>query len=113
MQRFNRSSGFVAAQLFFNLIDNTLKHSQKGTQIRISYIAEADAVKLIYEDDGVGFSDDLRGRIFDASGNNGITRGLFVVGRICESYGWNIQETGKNGVGAQFTITIPKHCVKC
>jgi signal transduction histidine kinase len=28
--------------------------------------------------------------------------------RICEAYGWTIQETGKEGQGAQFTMTIPK-----
>jgi signal transduction histidine kinase len=28
--------------------------------------------------------------------------------RICEAYGWTIQETGKQGQGAQFTMAIPK-----
>jgi hypothetical protein len=27
---------------------------------------------------------------------------------MCEVYGWSIQETGKPGRGAQFTIIMPK-----
>jgi signal transduction histidine kinase len=34
--------------------------------------------------------------------------GLFMIKRICEVYGWTIQETGKRGKGAQFTMSIPR-----
>jgi signal transduction histidine kinase len=31
-----------------------------------------------------------------------------MIKRICEVYGWTIDETGVPGKGAQFTIDIPK-----
>jgi signal transduction histidine kinase len=34
--------------------------------------------------------------------------GLYLIRKICEVYGWTIRETGKQGIGARFTITIPK-----
>lgn len=34
--------------------------------------------------------------------------GLGMIQIMCNLYGWDIQETGKKGKGAQFTITIPK-----
>ena len=34
--------------------------------------------------------------------------GLHLIRKTCEVYGWNIRETGKQGKGVQFTITIPQ-----
>jgi PAS domain S-box-containing protein len=43
-------------QLFYNLIDDSLKYGEKLTQIRVRYEEFEDKLKLIYEDDGVGIS---------------------------------------------------------
>lgn len=40
------------------MIENSLKHGEKVTKIRIYYIAEDENLKLIYEDNGVGISDE-------------------------------------------------------
>ena len=39
-------------QLFYNFIDNSLKHGEKVTQIRLHYTKDDDGVKLVYEDNG-------------------------------------------------------------
>ena len=96
-------------QLFYNLIDNTFKYGEKNRRIRVHYKEEEDQLKLIYEDDGVGIPDDEKSKLFQEGYGKGTGFGLYLIRRICEGYGWKIQETGKHGKSAQFTMTIPKN----
>jgi PAS domain S-box-containing protein len=98
-------------QLFYNLVDNSLRHGEKVSRIKIYYKeAEEDEnkLKLVYEDNGVGISDDARLNLFREGYGKGTGYGLYLTAKLCEMYGWKIQETGQFGKGAQFTITIPK-----
>jgi PAS domain S-box-containing protein len=95
-------------QLFYNLIDNTLKYGKKVGKIRVHYKEEGNQLKLVYEDDGVGIPDDEKKNLFQEGYGKSTGYGLYLIKRICEAYGWTIQETGKEGKGAQFTMTIPK-----
>jgi PAS domain S-box-containing protein len=96
-------------QLFYNLIDNTLKYGEKTSKIRVHYEEEENQLKLIYEDDGVGIPAEMKSNIFNEGYGRGTGFGLYLLKRICEAYGWTIQETGKPGQGAQFTMTVPKN----
>lgn len=95
-------------QLLYNMMDNTLKYGEKSSVIRIHYREEKNQLKLIYEDDGVGIPDEEKSKLFQEGYGKGTGFGLYLIKRICEGYGWEIQETGKHGEGAQFTMTIPK-----
>jgi PAS domain S-box-containing protein len=95
-------------QLFYNLIDNTLKYGKKTRRIRVHYKEEENQLKLIYEDDGVGIPDDVKSHLFQKGYGIGTGYGLYLIKRICEAYGWTIEETGKEGQGAQFTMIMPK-----
>jgi PAS domain S-box-containing protein len=95
-------------QLFYNLIDNSLKYGKKASVIRVHYQEETKQLKLIYEDDGVGVSDEEKKHLFQEGYGKGTGYGLYLIKRISEAYGWSIQETGQQGKGAQFTMTIPK-----
>ncbi|HDQ05576.1 MAG TPA: response regulator [Candidatus Bathyarchaeota archaeon] len=95
-------------QLFYNLIDDTLKHGEKVSQIRVYYEEGEDQLKLVYEDDGVGIPEDEKEKIFGEGYGKGTGYGLYLIKKICEAYGWTIRETGEHGKGAQFTMTIPK-----
>ncbi len=35
-------------------------------------------------------------------------RVLYLIKKLCETYGWEIKETGELEKGAQFTITTPE-----
>ena len=97
-------------QLFYNLIDNSLKYGQKITRIRIHYEkAGKDQLRLVYEDDGVGIPQDAKPKIFDEgyTTGKGSGYGLYLIKKMMEVYGWTIQETGEPGKGAKFTVTIP------
>jgi signal transduction histidine kinase len=97
-------------QLFYNLIDDSLKYGEKLTQIRVRYEEFEDKLKLIYEDDGVGISKDAKHKLFNEgyTTGKGSGYGLYLVRRMMDVYGWTIDETGVPGKGAQFTIDIPK-----
>jgi signal transduction histidine kinase len=98
----------LLSQVFYNLIENSLKYGEKIKRIRVCYKDEGNQLKLIYKDDGVGISGNMRSSLFKAGGGKGAGYGLFMVKKICEIYGWTIEETGKEGKGAQFIMTIPK-----
>jgi PAS domain S-box-containing protein len=95
-------------QLFYNLIDNSLKYGEKLTKIRLHYEEEESLLRLIYEDDGVGVSEEMKSRLFEKGFGKGTGYGLYLIKRICEAYGWTIHESGKEGQGAQFTMIVPK-----
>jgi PAS domain S-box-containing protein len=96
-------------QLFYNLIDNSLKHGEKVNEIRLYYVEEADRVKLFYEDNGVGIPEVNKEKVFQEGFSTGKTTGLglFLINKMVEVYGWTIIEKGKPGKGAKFVITIP------
>jgi signal transduction histidine kinase len=98
-------------QLFYNFIDNTRKYGKKTTTIRVYYEkTDPDILKLIYEDDGVGVPLENKPRLFKEGFSTGGSTGfgLFLTKRMIDVYGWTIEENGKPGEGAKFTITIPK-----
>ena len=98
-------------QLFYNLVDNSLKYGEKIQQIKIHCnMLNADQLEIVYEDNGVGIPDKMRSNLFKEGFTlgKGTGYGLFMIKRICKVYGWTIQEKGTHGNGAQFTINIRK-----
>jgi PAS domain S-box-containing protein len=98
-------------QLFYNLIDNSLKYCQKATQIRIHYEkAHDNELRLAYEDDGIGISKDTKPKLFTEgfTTGKGSGHGLYLIRKMMDVYGWTIDETGEPGKGARFTINIPE-----
>jgi signal transduction histidine kinase len=96
-------------QLFYNLIDDSLKHGEKVSQIRLHYKEGKSGLKLFYEDDGVGIPKAMKSKIFDSAftAGKGSGYGLPLIKRMVEVYGWQIEEKCEPGKGAKFVITIP------
>ena len=98
-------------QMFYNFVDNTRKYGKKTTTVKIHYeLSGPDKLELIYEDDGVGISAENKSRLFSEGFSTGSTTGfgLFLISRMMDVYGWQIQEVGEPGKGAKFLITIPQ-----
>jgi PAS domain S-box-containing protein len=97
-------------QLFYNFIENTQKHGEKATRIKVYYEELQDSIRLIYEDDGVGITLDNKGCLFQqgfsTSGSSGF--GLFLIKHMLDVYGWYIKENGALGMGVRFEIAIPR-----
>ena len=104
----NVMSDSLLDTLFYNLIDNSIKHGERVSKIGIYCKTGKDELKLVYEDDGIGISEAEKELIFNEGYGKNTGLGQYMIKKMCEVYGWNIQETGKQGKGAQFTITVPK-----
>ncbi|MGD2248637.1 MAG: PAS domain S-box protein [Candidatus Methanofastidiosia archaeon] len=94
--------------MFYGLIDNSLRHGETVSTIKVYYIKENDYLKLIYEDDGTGIPDKEKEEIFTEGYGSDTGYGLYIIKKICEVYNWDISETGTHMRGAQFTIVIPQ-----
>lgn len=107
----------LLGQLFFNLIDNALKYSEPDTPVTIMLERDADQVKLIVEDEGVGIRSEDLPRLFEpffrssqarASGSAGTGLGLSVAKRIAEAMGGTLTAKPREGRGSVFILSVPQ-----
>jgi PAS domain S-box-containing protein len=96
-------------QVFYNFIDNSLRHGEKVTEVSLSYHVKAGETLLVYSDDGLGVSEVNKPRLFTEGFTTakGTGLGLAMIRKILQAYGWMIRETGVYGKGVKFEITIP------
>ena len=94
--------------VFEDLIDNSRRHGEHVTQIRVSHQQKDNKVILFFEDNGIGISEQDKEKIFtrDVGKNTGL--GLFLAREILAITGITIHETGELGKGARFEITVPQ-----
>jgi PAS domain S-box-containing protein len=95
-------------QVFYNLIENSMKHGEKVTQIKLYCTEDEHGLKLIYEDDGVGIPMNEKELIFKEGYGKGTGYGLYLIRKICEAYGWKFTEMGTPKKGAEFVMSLPK-----
>jgi PAS domain S-box-containing protein len=103
----------LVTQVFYNLIDNSLKYGEKiqNISIHVEKLHNGSA-KLTYKDDGVGIHSNFRQHLFEKGNGKGTGLGLYLIHSICEVYGWTLEENGKTGEGVQFEFTIPAEKIK-
>lgn len=95
-------------KVFYNLMDNTLRHGEHATEIRLSYCETDKGLTIIYEDNGVGISHAEKHLIFRRGYGKNTGFGLFLIREILAITGIGIDETGEPGKGARFEITVPR-----
>jgi PAS domain S-box-containing protein len=97
-------------QLFYTLLDNSLKHGKTVTKIEVYYTENENQTTINYADNGVGIPEEAKEKIFcgNFTTDGGSGTGLRVVKRMVEVYGWAIKENGAPGKGTNFEIIIPK-----
>ena len=94
-------------KVFYNLIDNAIRHGGKITTIRFSIQESGDEHPIICEDDGDGVPADEKERIFERRYGKNTGLGLFLAREILRITGMTIRETGEPGKGARFEMTVP------
>ena len=94
-------------KVFYNLLDNTRRHSGGATRVRLSYESIDDGLLLRWEDDGQGVPEDQKERIFERGVGKNTGYGLFIIREILNITGISIIEDGIPGQGACFSIIIP------
>jgi len=95
-------------KVFFNIVDNALRHGQKITKIRFSLQETGDGITIFCEDNGVGVPQNMKEGIFKREFYRNTGYGLFLASEILGITGLTIRETGEPGLGARFEIQVPK-----
>jgi len=99
---------FLLEKVFYNLVENSVRHGEKVTVIRFSYRKEGNDLIVVCEDDGIGIPADAKDRIFKREYYRNTGYGLFLSGEILSITGLTIKETGEPGTTARFEIHVPK-----
>ncbi|HNW37320.1 MAG TPA: histidine kinase N-terminal 7TM domain-containing protein, partial [Methanosarcina vacuolata] len=92
---------------FYNLFDNARSHGEHVTEISVSSCRVDDNLVIEVKDDGIGVSSEMKELIFQKSIGKNTGLGLFLVKGILSITGLEIKETGNEGTGARFEITVP------
>ena len=91
-----------------NLLENAQEHGKNVTRLTISFRIVHESGILTLEDDGIGVPRDRKKAIFMKGYGKKTKLGLYVSREILAMTGIMIDETGVEGKGARFEITIPK-----
>jgi PAS domain S-box-containing protein len=95
-------------KVFFNLVDNVVRHGKSATVIRFSAQETGEGVTIFCKDDGVGVPESVKEGIFKREYYRNTGYGLYLAAEILSITGLSIGETGEAGTGAQFEIRVPK-----
>jgi PAS domain S-box-containing protein len=105
-------------QVLTNLLDNAIKYSPAGGEIRVALRQEGEGVLLTVTDSGIGLPPGAAEAIFEPFGRTGPALDLSVPGfglglsisrRIVELHGGRIwAESAGEGAGATFAVWLPR-----
>jgi PAS domain S-box-containing protein len=95
-------------KVFFNLLDNSIRHGERVTEIRVSSHEDAQSLVIVWEDNGVGIALDEKEHVFERGFGKNTGLGMFLVREILSLTGIAIKETGVPEKGARFEIRVPK-----
>jgi signal transduction histidine kinase len=103
-------------QLLLILVDNALKNTPPGGEVRLADPVENGYVRLTVQDTGKGIPDEALPHIFDrfyqadksrSSGGTGL--GLSIAKWIAEEHGGRIEAQSELGAGSTFTVWLPRN----
>ena len=103
-------------QMVWNVLQNGIKYTQQGGELKISLQNEGDFALLTIQDTGIGIPEEDLPLIFNRfyrvdkartrdEGGSGL--GLSICRQIAEAHKGNIEVESKLGVGTRFKIRLP------
>lgn len=94
-----------------NLLDNELTHLPEGRRISISLRTQDEQAKLVIEDNGPGFPEELKNRAFErfvkGKQSTGHGLGLAFVEAVSQAHGGHVTIADRPGGGAILTLSLP------
>ena len=106
----------LIVQVIINIVDNAIKYTPVGSEIKILTDMEKDKVVVEISDDGSGIDDEIKEKVFDMfySGNNTVADsrrslglGLALCRSIINAHGGEIEVLDNVPHGTVFRFTLP------
>jgi len=97
----------MIVRVFYNLLDNSLRHGETVTEIRFSCHREGGNLLIVYEDNGTGIAETIRPVLFERGKGKNTGYGMFLIREILAITGFTIAEKGATAGGVRFEITVP------
>ncbi len=104
-------------RLALNLLDNGLRHTPEGTEIRVSVERRNGEAVLEVSDDGPGLPAGMEDQVFsrfvrgngpaDRAPDTGTGLGLAIVKAVATSHGGDVDAGTSPSGGARFTVRLP------
>ncbi len=103
-------------EVLLNLIDNAIKYSQPGGQVRLRARPQSDQGLIEIEDHGIGIREDHLAWIFepfhqvdrsDARQREGTGLGLAICRFLVTQHGGTLGVASQVGIGSRFYFTLP------
>jgi len=102
------------SELLCNLLDNAMRYTPDGGQVRVRLRQEADHAVLTVEDTGPGIAPQEQQVIFEpfyrghsGKGKHGTGLGLAIVKQIALAHGGRVSVESTPGHGTAFTVHLP------
>jgi PAS domain S-box-containing protein len=95
-------------KVFYNLVENALRYGREPVRIAFSSRIQGDTISIICEDNGEGVPEEFKEAIFRRQYFKHTGFGLFLSREILGITGLSIRESGEQGKGARFEITVPQ-----
>jgi PAS domain S-box-containing protein len=102
----------LCPRVFENLIDNSRRHGNSVSEIRVTAKETDHGLVIILEDNGGGIPPEDKESIFEQGVGKHTGLGLFLSREILSITGITIRETGTFGAGARFEITVPREAYR-
>jgi signal transduction histidine kinase len=101
--------------VFSNLLTNSLKFTAPGGRVRVSAQTEAEFVRFVVADTGIGIPAEFLGRIFERffrvpreNQPGGAGLGLAIAKEIVEAHGGHIAVQSQEGQGSRFSFSLQR-----
>jgi signal transduction histidine kinase len=98
------------------LVENAIKHTGPGDEIRLGFRRESDRVAIVVADTGTGIPADRLEEIFErfarldggrSRDRGGVGLGLAIVKAIAQAHGGTVEVQSSPGAGSVFRLLLP------
>ncbi len=110
-----RSDRMLLMRIIRILISNAIRYTKQGV-VNVNCRCEAEGIKIVVQDSGIGIAPDQLARIFDefyrvdndpVGKNGGLGLGLTIVERSVNLLGAKVEVESELGRGSRFSIGVP------
>ena len=98
----------IIRKVFVTILENAIRHGKRVTIIRFLSVLHENTLIIVGEDDGVGIPQQEKELLFNHGFGKNTGIGLFLSREILSITGLSIRETGEEGNGARFEISVPE-----